>query len=207
MINLYGFGQSRSFRAVWALEEAGLEYTYIAVDFNSDQAPHGRHSDNYKSINFQGKVPTLEDEDLILTESAAILNYIARKAPEAGLMPDDDIKLLARYDELAFFVLSDLEQPLWSNGKHRFALPQEQRIPQMLETANWEFAKSLQALNNHLGDQEYALGNQFTNLDILIAQTINWAQRFNFDVPEKFVALRDRHYARPAAIRAAEVTS
>jgi glutathione S-transferase len=207
MITLYGFGQSRSFRAAWALEEAGLEYNYIAVDFNSDQSPHGRHSDDYKAINFQGKVPTLQDEDLTLTESAAILNYIARKAPASGLMPGGDIKLLARYDELAYFVLSDLEQPLWSHGKHRFALPEEQRVPQMLNTANWEFAKSLRALDNHIGDSEFALGDQFTNLDILIAQTINWAQRFKFDVPEKYAAIRNRHYERPAAIKAMEVTA
>ncbi|HAT57886.1 MAG TPA: glutathione S-transferase family protein, partial [Gammaproteobacteria bacterium] len=143
----------------------------------------------------------LVDGDKVLTESIAIVNYIARLAPESKLMPTS-VSDLARYDELSCFVLAELEQPLWSKGKHLFALPEEQRVPAMLDTAKFEWAKAVRSLDALLEDTEYALGDQFSAIDILLAHTFNWAQRFEFDVPEKYIALRDRHFARPAAQRA-----
>jgi len=106
---------------------------------------------------------------------------------------------------MMYFIISELEQPLWSNGKHRFALPEDQRIPQMLETAKFEFAKATRTLDHLLGKRKFAVGDKFTMADILLAQTFNWAIRFKFDVPEHYVALRDRHYQRPAALRALKV--
>ena len=142
------------------------------------------------------------DGSLVLTESAAILNHIARRAPETGLGPRADLNEQARYDELSFFILTELEQPLWSHGKHRFALPAERRVPQMLECATFEFEKALAALDHHLDADGHALGDRFTNIDILLAQTLNWAERFRFAVPAGWLAYRDRQFARPACQRA-----
>jgi len=206
-MKLYGFGQSRSFRALWALEETGLDYEYIAVNFGSEEGPLGSKSPEYMAINPQGKVPTLIDGSLTLTESAAMLNHIARKAPDSNLIPAHNEDLLARYDEILFFVLSDLEQPLWTNGKHRFALPEDQRVPQMLETANWEFAKAQKALHYHLEGREYVVGESFTAADILVAHTINWAERFDFQVDPELLAYRDAHFQRPAARKALAIVS
>ena len=208
MIKLYGFGQSRSFRCLWALEEAGLPYEYHAVKLRTEPevADSAKHPD-YLALNVQGKVPTLVNDDLVLTESVAILYYIARCAPESGLLPNASMDVYARLDELACFVLAELEQPLWSKGKHMFALPEEQRIPQMFETAKFEFAKAVTTLDHLLPESEYAVGDAFTLVDILLAQTFNWAIRFEFDVPQRFIDLRNRHYERAAAKRALEIAS
>lgn len=201
-MKLYGFGQSRSFRALWALEESGLEFEYVALNFGSTESPLGSQSPEYLAINSQGKVPTLIDGQLVLTESAAMVNHICRAVPEKALIPRDDEMKLARYDEIMFFVLSDLEQPLWSNGKHRFALPEPQRIPAMLETAAFEFNKAQAALQRHLADSEFVLQDGFSAADIFVSHTINWAQRFKFDVDQELIVYRDRHYQRPAAQKA-----
>ena len=207
MIKLYGFGESRSFRCLWALEEAGLPYEYISTKLRTDAAePSSAQHPDYLQLNFQGKVPTLLNDGLLLTESIAILKYIARCAPESGLLPNASMDVYARLDELASFVIAELEQPLWSKGKHTFALPQEQRIPQMLETAKFEFQKAVTTLDHMLPESEFAVADSFTLVDILLAQTFNWAIRFKFEVPARFVALRDRHYGRPAAQRALNVT-
>ncbi len=203
MIKLYGFQQSRSFRALWALEESGLEYEYIQVRLRTGaELPDSAKNPRYLALNAQGKVPTLVDGDLLLTESVAILYYIARSAPASGLLPNASMDVYARIDELACFVLAELEQPLWSKGKHLFALPEEYRIPRMFETAGFEFAKALNALDQLLGEGEYAVGESFTLADILLAQTFNWAMRFEFELPQKHIDLRDRHYSRPACRRA-----
>jgi len=201
-LKLYGFGPSRSFRALWALEEAGLDFEHIETVLRKDGSlPNSAKHPSYLALNAQGKVPTLVDGDKVLTESIAIVNYIARLAPESKLMPTS-VSDLARYDELSCFVLAELEQPLWSKGKHLFALPEEQRVPAMLDTAKFEWAKAVRSLDALLEDTEYALGDHFSAIDILLAHTFNWAQRFEFDVPEKYIALRDRHFARSAAQRA-----
>ena len=203
MIKLYGFGESRSFRCLWALEETRLPYEYVSTKLRTEAGdPASAQHADYRKLNFQGKVPTLLNEGLVLTESIAILHYIARCAPESGLLPNASMDVYARLDELASFVLTELEQPLWSKGKHTFALPEKQRIPKMLETAKFEFQKALLTLDHMLPESEFAVADCFTVVDILLAQTFNWAIRFKFEVPARFLALRDRHYKRPAAQRA-----
>jgi len=206
MIKLYGMGQSRSFRCLWALEEAGLPYDYVPVNTRAkdSEASSTRHPE-YLALNVQGKVPTLVNGELVLTESAAILNYIGRLAPESGLLPRACMDVYAKLEELEFFILTELEQPLWSKGKHWFALPKEQRVPEMLETAKFEFAKAVNCLPQLLPEGDFAIADQFTVVDILLAQTFNWALRFEFEVPQLYIDLRDRHYGRPAARRALSV--
>ena len=80
----------------------------------------------------------------------------------------------------------------------------------MLETAKFEFAKAVSTLDKLLGDDfstidDFSIGKNFSITDLLLAHTFNWAIRFEFDVPEKYVELRDRHYQRPAAVRAMAV--
>jgi glutathione S-transferase len=207
-MKLYGMGQSRSFRALWALEESGLDYEYINTTLRTDnsESNSAKHP-SYLELNVQGKVPTLLDADLVLTESFAIVNYIARNAPDSGLLPKVSTPAYARLDELTYFILAELEQPLWSKGKHMFALPEEVRIPAMFDTAKFEFDKAVRALDHLLSgtDSEYAIGNSFCIADLLLAHTFNWAIRFEFDVPDRYIALRDKHYQRPAAQRAMAV--
>jgi len=255
-MKLYGMQQSRSFRCLWALEEAGIEYEYVPVKLRTEaEDPDSAQHPDYLALNVQGKVPTLINGDLVLTESVAILYYIGRCAPESGLLPNASMDVYAKLDEMTTFILAELEQPLWSKGKHTFALPEEKRIPQMFETARFEFAKAVNTLDHLLGagglgdsgpgdsepgdsgsgdsgsgdsglsdrglsdrnsgnsgsgdsgsgDKQFAVADQFTIADILLAQTFNWAIRFEFDVPQKYIDLRNRHYGRPAARRAMEL--
>ncbi|MFK8011099.1 MAG: glutathione S-transferase family protein [Marinicellaceae bacterium] len=203
-MKLYGMGQSRSFRVLWALEEAGTDYQYINIEFG-DKKGNGIHIADYKSINFEGKVPTLVDGDLILNESGAILNYIAAKCTQHDFMPTQDIQQRAKYDEMCCFVLTELEQGLWTNGKHRFALPKEHRVPDILPTATWEFNKAIKTLQTKFDGNGFVLGNKtLTMADILLSQTLNWAERFKMELPENLLAYKNRMYQRPACQRALE---
>ncbi len=195
-MKLYGMGKSRSIRAIWALEEAQLTYEYISVEFGSDQQ-NGALSKQYRCLNSQGKVPTLVDDGLVLTESGAIVNYLASKSNNKTLIPTA-IESRAKYDELCFFILSELEQGLWTHGKHRFALPEEQRVPEVLATATWEFAKAQKALGCLFDGNGYAIGDHFTMADILLAHTLSWADSFNFEVAENFLVYKNHMFARPA---------
>lgn len=205
-MTLYGVGQSRSFRCLWALEEAEVEYTFVNLDLSSTDENGGK-SPTYLKLNTQGKVPTLVHDDFVLIESAAIVNYISA-CSKKSFIPDSP-KERAKYDELAFFVLAELEQPLWTTGKHKFAIPKEHRVPEVLKTAKWEFEKALNTLPSlcqlSASPSEkggYALGKEFSFADILLAQTFNWADRFNFDLPQDYLDYRDTMYSRAAAKKA-----
>jgi len=198
-ITLYGTGPSRSFRCLWALHEAAVEHSYVPLELGSTKQD-GAKSAKYLDLNSQGKVPTLTHDDFVLTESAAILGYIDRLAEHAFI--PDELQARARYDELAFFILSELEQPLWTTSKHRFAIPKEHRVNEILETAKWEFDKALQTLNRLTDVNSFALGNAFTFADILLVQTLNWAEEFRFEIPAGYLAYRDRMYSRDAARQA-----
>ena len=196
-ITLYGLGPSRSFRCLWALAEADLEHEFRSLELSGTDS-NGAKSPEYLKLNPQGKVPSLKHNNFVLTESAAILNYIDAISSKSFI--PKEAKNRAKYDELAFFVLSELEQPLWTAGKHKFAIPEEYRVEQILETANWEFKKALSAFSKLATINEFVLGDSFTFADILVAQTFNWAERFGFDVPAEYLTYRDNMFAREAAV-------
>ncbi len=83
---LYVVNGSCSFASHAALEHAGADYEAIPVDFQSEE----QRSEKYLAVNPKGRVPALVSGDGILTESPAILAYIAQKFPEANLAPLND---------------------------------------------------------------------------------------------------------------------
>jgi len=200
-MKVYGSPKSRSTRVVWALEEAQAPYEYERVDLLKGEA----RKPPYLRLNPLGKVPTLVDGDLVLTESAAICTYIAEKFPAANLIPPAGASDRGRYFSLCFFVIGELEQPLWTMAKHRFALPEKLRVSGVIDTARREFERPAAALSSWLEGREFAVSEAFTAADVLIAHTLSWAR--NADVSlghEALEAYAERMLARPALIRARE---
>lgn len=199
MLHIYGCPNTRSNRVVWALEEAGAVYEYHKVNLFTGE---GRKPD-YLAINPGGKVPTLVEGDLILTESAAICTYIGDRFPACGLTPLMGSAERAYYNQWCCFAISELEQPLWTIAKHRFALPDKRRVPAVIETAHWEWGVAAKVLATGLGEREFLVGGQFTPADILTAHTLSWARTFEIPLGhpllENYV---DRMLARPAQVRA-----
>ena len=199
MLQVYGFKRSRAFRVAWALEEVGAEYAFHALDPRA-----GEHrSPEYLALNPAGKVPTLVDGPLVLTESAAIVAWIGERFPEAGLAPPPGTLDRARYLEMMAFVNAELEQPIWSMGKHRFALPRAQRIPEMLETARWEYGRASTALEAMLQGRTWAIGERFSLADVMLGQTLSWAAGFGLPLGEAAADRLARSQARPGWARAA----
>ena len=197
-LTLYGCPNSRPLRVAWALEEAGAVYEYEPVDLfkGEGQAPR------FRALNPAGKVPLLVDGDLALTESAAIIIYLGDKFPAGKLLPD---KTAPRADCIRwmFFAATELEQPLWTVAKHRFALPKDRRVAGIEDTARWEFAKAAKLLEQALGDREFICGNAFTGADIMLGHTLAWAR--SAKIPLNSAPLDtyiEQLLARPAVARA-----
>lgn len=199
MLTVYGCANTRSTRVVWALEEANADYQYVPVDV---RAGAGNQPD-YLALNAAGKVPTLVDSGFILTESAAICTYIADRFADAHLIPAVGTHERATCHQWCYFAMAELEQPLWTMAKHRFALPRVHRVPAILDTARWEFAGAVNILAASLGHRPFILGAQFSVADILIGHTLAWAHAWELPLKDEHVqAYAARLWERPALDRA-----
>lgn len=197
MLTLYGLPKTRSDRALWALEEKGAPYQFEYVHLGKGE---GR-TPEFLALNPAGKIPLLVDGDLVVAESIAICNYIADRCAGKVIAPAFGSDDRAHYDQWCSFAISELEQPLWTIAKHRFALPEEKRVPAIMDTARWEFTIAAQRLAKGLEGREFILGDTFSVADILLGHTLKWARAF--DVPTEQVtvdAYADKLFARPAFI-------
>ncbi len=201
MLVVYGTPTTRATRVVWALEEAGARYEYRLVDLRSGAG----QSPAYLAVNPTGKVPTLVDDGLVITESLAICLHVAERFPEAGLAPARGTAERAAYLRWAAFAACELEQPLWTMAKHTFALPEHLRVPAVLDTARAEFDRVAAVLAAHLAEQPHVAGEAFSAADILTTHTLLWAKNrledFSSPVLEEYAS---RVAARPALARARE---
>ena len=200
-MKLYGHPNSRATRALWALEEVQADYEYVHVDLKTDQ---GR-SESYLALNPAGKVPTLVDGELVITESAAICLYLGDKFPQSGLTPPIGTAERAACYRWISFAISELEQPLWTIAKHRFVLPEEKRVPAILQTAFWEFSIAVSVLAKGLANRPYAAGEKFSVADILLGHTLAWARSTRIELGhETLNDYADRILNRPAVAHARE---
>jgi glutathione S-transferase len=201
MVTLYGCKRTRSTRALWALEEAGLAYTYVHVDL---AAGEGRR-EPFVAINPAAKVPVLVDGTTVISESAAICTYIGDLCPDALWVPRAVTKERGLYNRWMFFVIGELEQGLWTKAKHRFAIPERYRVPEVIKTAEWEFKIASRALSQELQGRSFLVGDRFTFADLITAHTLDWARlaKLEFEDP-RLHEYTDRILERPALARARE---
>ncbi|MBY6066535.1 glutathione S-transferase family protein [Leisingera aquaemixtae] len=102
-MQLYYAPNTISVAVAIALEEAGIEYEAVKIDFAAKEQTGAA----YAQINPKGRVPALAVEGGILTETGALLEYIADMAPEASLRPQDPV-VLARMREVMFYLASTM---------------------------------------------------------------------------------------------------
>ena len=109
MITLHHLNNSRSHRIIWMLEEIGAPYTIEAYqrDAETNLAP-----DNLKQIHPLGKAPVLTDDDKVIAESGAIIEYLAGKFPDAGLLPAEGTQARIDYTYWLHFSEGTLMPPL-----------------------------------------------------------------------------------------------
>ena len=199
-MKLYGSKNSRSLRCAWALEEAGATYDYQRIWMMKGEG----QSPGFKALNPAGKIPVLTDGDMTLTESVAIIMYIADKFPDSPLMPSN-IRHRAEALRWIFYVVSEVEPHLWAIAQHRFALPEDKRVPAVEPTCVWQLQRTLRVIEKTLTACPFIAGEAFSLADILVTHCLTWALSAKIDgVGEANLAYIERMKARPAFARAME---
>ena len=198
---LWGIGTSRTIRPHWALHELGLPYESrpILPRTGETQTPE------YTALNPRQKIPLLQDGDLVLTESAAIVTYLsdAYGDDENRLVPTE-IRARAQCLEWCFFVLSELDATsLYVLRRHGDLRHIYGEAPRANEAAIAYFHKQMRSVEHALGDgRPHILGLRFTAADILLSTCLTWAERYGVLISEAAAAYNQRVTARPAYARA-----
>jgi len=197
MRKLYGVPGSRAMRSLWMLEELGLPYENVKVDFIK-----GTKQADFLKLNPNGHIPVLEDDDLVLWESLAINLYLARKY-DKGLWPktmEDE----GRTYQWSLWAMTEAEEPLLTALLNRVFFPPEQRDAKKADDAAERFKKPLRVLDGALAGRDYLLGSTFTVADLNVASVVGWAPMAHLDLSPapNAAAWLGRCQSRPALARA-----
>jgi glutathione S-transferase len=204
MLKLYGFskvnavarGLTRDLRVLWALEEMQLPFELVGMDHPANDL----NTEAYRRLSPFEQIPSIDDEGLVLSESAAILVYLAKKA--GRLIPGDRAGE-AQVMRWCFAAMNSVEPPLlslllldWtadgSCGKYREFL------------VGWA-NRMLTNLERWFSDREFVATKDFTVADILMAHVLSGIKDDALIAPyPRIASYRDRCLARPAWKRTIE---
>ncbi|MEP2715186.1 glutathione S-transferase, partial [Pseudophaeobacter sp.] len=170
MYTVVGTPLSRSFRVLWTLEELGQPYALT---------PALPQSPEILAVNATGKVPALLEGDTVLTDSTAIITYLADK--HGSLTAPAGTLARAQQDAMTQRFLDELDATLWTAARHSFALPKEQRVAEVKPSLKWEFNRNLDRIESQIKGP-FVMGEEFTLADIVLTHCLNWAYGAKFPV-------------------------
>lgn len=198
MLELFFAKQSVALASHIALEEAGVEFAAKELSFgNSDQL-----SADYLAVNSKGRVPALVTPDGILTETPAILTYIAQSVPDASLAPLDDPFAFAKLQEFMAFMVSTLHVA----HAHRFRgyrwvdASDEASLTAMKNKVPETMTAAFRYVEDEVFAGPYVMGASFSVADPYLFTCARWMAADGVNPAEfpKIAAHREMMEARPA---------
>jgi glutathione S-transferase len=199
MITLYHCRDARSFRALWALEELGLAYDLKLLPF-----PPRFRAREFLDINPFGTIPLLLDGETRMTESAAIVQYLADRYGAPPLRVEPSEAAYGAYLNALHQGEATLTFPQTIVLRYSQLEPEQRRLPQAVaDYAKWTGGR-LRALETWLGGAEYMAAGRFTMADISVGYALMLARIIGLsaEIPASLQAYFDRLAARPAFARA-----
>jgi glutathione S-transferase len=189
MLTLYHCISARSFRPLWTLEEMGLSYKLVMLPF-----PPRVFAKDYLAINPLGTIPTLFDDDMRMTESAAICHYLATRHGPSPLAVD-----MAEPDYggwLNWLYMSDatLTFPQTLVLRYSRLEPPERRNEQVATDYRKWFLGRMRCVEDATADREYLCAGRFTIADICVSYAIVLAREL--DIQEVFTPNVKRYFDR-----------
>jgi glutathione S-transferase len=197
MMKLYWSPRTRSFTALWMMEETGQPYERVLTDLSAG----AQRKPEYLAINPMGKVPALRDGEATLAEAAAICAYVAERYPQAKLAPPVGDPLRAKYLYWLFFGPSCGEPAMMQIAT---------KVEMNPVAAGWGDAQRVfDVLDAALAKGPWILGENFSAADVVIGSGLNFAVRLFKLVPSRasFDRYLDACAARPAFQRAQKIAA
>ena len=202
MIKLYLTPGTRAGRVAWLLEELKIEYDLEVLPFTKE----GLKSPEHRSRHALGRVPVIEDGDVSIFESGAIIQYILDKYGNGRLKPDINSDEYPYYLQWFHFCEGMVMPPMNQIVVQTVLLPPDRRDETVLKQAQNLLTKSLLPINQNLEDKEYLIG-KFSGADVMLGHACFMANRLGC-VGEELSAIKsyvERISTRPAFQKAIEL--
>ncbi len=194
-MKIYYCSGTRAVRVVWLFQELGLDYDLVKLEFH----PRVLKSDAHRAIHPLGRVPVLQDGDMTMFESGAIVQYVLDRYAGGRLRPAIDSPDYAHYLQWFHYCEGTLMPPINTIVVQTLLLAPERRDPAVLATAQKLAGKVLLPINDALADNEHLCG-EFSAADIMLGHGVAVAERLEL-VTEQMPQLQsyiERLNARPA---------
>ena len=193
---------TRSVRAIWLMEELGLPYE-IEIYKLGDPA---MRAPDYLKVHPMGRVPALEDGDVTVFESGAIVEYVLARHGEGRLRPAAASPEFSSYLQWLHYAEGMIMPPVNTIVVETILLPPERRNGGNVARATKLLGRMLSAVDAHMDGREYLAGD-FSGADIMTGHACTVARRLGADVSDKpnVEAYIERCNARPALQRAWDV--
>ncbi len=176
MLKIYGQKASRALRCLWVLEELKVPYEHIPLNQNAGET----RTPEYLAINPSGKIPALDHDGFVLTETVAINEYLANTFPNA-LLPRDN-QGQAKLHQWTSWALTEVEPNLvgiFKEGRK----PREQQDQTRVEFWRSEALKALRTvIEAHLGSRQYLLASDFTLADLNVSAILSPIAMIGIDI-------------------------
>lgn len=170
-MRLYYFPNTIAVAVAIGLEEAGLDYDPVKIDFKDG----AQTKLPYLDVNPKGRVPSLDVDGQILTETGAILEYIAASAPDAGLVPTDPLDA-AHVRAVMFYLASTMH----INHAHKMRgarwATQQSSFDDMAAKVPETMRQSATYIEEHSLRATFVLGDQFSVADAYLFAICNWLE-------------------------------
>jgi len=194
---LWGIGTARALRVHWMLAEFDLPYISHRIQSRTGETM----TPDYLRLNPRHKIPLLQHGNLLMTESAAIVQYLAERfVPPAGFFAPTDPTRRAKIFEWCYFVMNELDgHTLYVIRRHLGLKHIYGEAPTAVEAARVYFRKQIEAVEpNFSATQAYLFGEQLSIADILLTTCLDWAARVDIVLPDSVTAYCERVCSRPA---------
>lgn len=196
-MTLYTHPHSRGVSVSWMLEECQADYQVVPLEFRTDMKQA-----EYLKLNPAGKVPTLTHDDVVITETAAIITYLADLYPEKQLAPAVGSPQRGEYYKWLFLTCSQFE-PAFTDRMYNIEITDEMRFA----LGYPELDVIIEQVTQHLTHNRYLLGEQFSTADLLMVGLLAWAGGYKkiIQLNDTLQAYVERATARPAFQRAQQL--
>lgn len=196
-LTVWGAESMRAMRVHWMLLEVGLDYEFHPVQSRSGET----QTEAYTALNPKQKIPMLRHGDLLLTESAAIVAYLADAfETPAGFHNPKDPAGRAKVAEWSYFVMMELDaHTLYVIRRHVGLKEIYGEAPNAVQAARDYFLKQLNAVSPGIDAAgAYLFGDGFSTTDILLMSCLDWARYVDIELPAPLAAYQRRVGERPA---------
>ena len=195
-LTLWGIGTSRTIRAHWMLLELGLDYETRPIQSRSGETL----TDEFRRLNPRHKIPVLHHKSFVLTESAAIIQYLSETfADPRTLYVPHDAEARAKLNEWCYFIMTELDAgSLYIVRRHEGLAPIYGEAPAAVDSAKTYFSHNLEAMASRIARAPYLFGELLSTADILLMTCLEWAALSNIVLPQELAEYRRRVAQRPA---------